>query len=262
MPPPKKSSKGVLFLAAVFLVPLIAASLVLVNSLSIDWTAPVCVVLRPVNGDGSTAVKEYLAGLKESAFKPAADFIHSEALTFGVKASKPLSVVLGDEVRRTLPQSPPDLGIAEKFQWAFIMKALTPKIRGVSDDINVFLVFYDPKSGNTLDSPVTVGAVFISLIELYADGQQQDEHNIVLARELLRMAGATDKINPETGQPLFPDGYAEPGRKPLYPQRYAEIMGGSRPVSQRRSVTPASLDEIIVGYQTAVELKWVDLPDD
>jgi hypothetical protein len=57
-----------------------------------------------------------------------------------------------------------------------------------------------------------------------------------------------------TGEPIFPDGYSEPDRKPLFPQKLAEIMGGRIPVNSYSSVMPDSLDECKIGRQTAEEI--------
>ncbi len=68
--------------------------------------------------------------------------------------------------------------------------------------------------------------------------------------------GATDKYDPATTQPRYPDGYADPGQSPLYPQRFAEIMGGRIPLSETQSETPHTLDLAIVGDRTAGEIHW------
>ena len=55
--------------------------------------------------------------------------------------------------------------------------------------------------------------------------------DMVIAHELLHTLGATDKYDLRTNQPAHPDGFAEPDREPLYPQSFAELMGGRIPVS-------------------------------
>ena len=51
---------------------------------------------------------------------------------------------------------------------------------------------------------------------------------MVIAHEFLHTVGATDKYDPATEQPQFPDGYGEPQRVPLVPTGEAEIMAGRR----------------------------------
>jgi hypothetical protein len=81
-------------------------------------------------------------------------------------------------------------------------------------------------------------------------------NNIVIAHETLHTVGATDKYDIRSGVPNFPAGYGEPDRKPLYPQRYAEIMAGQRALSEREQEMPLSLSNVIVGPETAAEIGW------
>ncbi len=88
------------------------------------------------------------------------------------------------------------------------------------------------------------------------------KNNVVIAHELLHTVGATDKYSPADNLPLFPIGYADPDRQPLYPQSMAEIMGGRIPVSETQAVIPKSLVQAMIGPQTALEINWIDLDDD
>jgi hypothetical protein len=56
--------------------------------------------------------------------------------------------------------------------------------------------------------------------------------------------------------PLYPSGYADPDRKPLYPQAEAEIMAGRRALSAQRFEMPPSLASVVVGPETAREIRW------
>ena len=57
-------------------------------------------------------------------------------------------------------------------------------------------------------------------------------------------------------QPRFPDGYGDPKQDPRYPQELAEIMAGRIAISRNESTIPASLDEVVIGEQTAQEIHW------
>jgi hypothetical protein len=81
-------------------------------------------------------------------------------------------------------------------------------------------------------------------------------NNIVVAHEMLHTLGATDKYDPNTGAPLFPSGFAEPDRRPLYPQDEAEIMAGRRALSAQDAQMPAGLSDVVVGAATAAEIRW------
>ncbi len=76
-----------------------------------------------------------------------------------------------------------------------------------------------------------------------------------IVHELMHTLGATDKYG-QANMPVHPQGYAEPYRDPLYPQRKAEIMGGRIPLSAHKSKMPEKLGEVVVGEYTATEIYW------
>ncbi|MEM7402301.1 MAG: hypothetical protein AAF304_10175, partial [Pseudomonadota bacterium] len=82
------------------------------------------------------------------------------------------------------------------------------------------------------------------------------QNNIVIAHELLHTVGASDKYG-ANGNPIPPDGLGEPDRKPLYPQRLAEIMAGTVASSATQSKMAKSLKTCVVGNRTAREIGWV-----
>jgi hypothetical protein len=77
----------------------------------------------------------------------------------------------------------------------------------------------------------------------------------VIAHELLHTLGATDKYGNDN-LPRLPDGYAEPDRQPLYPQTFAELMGGRIPVTASEAEIPESLQQVVIGPLSAAEIGW------
>lgn len=78
----------------------------------------------------------------------------------------------------------------------------------------------------------------------------------VVGHELLHTVGATDKYD-GAGHAVEPDGLADPGRVPRYPQDHAEWMVGEVAVGPGRGRLPATLDEMRVGDATAREIGWI-----
>ena len=78
----------------------------------------------------------------------------------------------------------------------------------------------------------------------------------MIAHELMHTIGASDKYDPVTTLPLFPQGYAAPDASPLFPQPAAEIMAGRIAVAADEAAMPAGLDDVIVGPATAAEVSW------
>ncbi len=112
------------------------------------------------------------------------------------------------------------------------------------------------RPGNVVDTirvgtlnQVTDAAKFSCPLVVFA----RQRNAVVIAHELLHTLGATDKYDPLSALPRFPEGYAEPQRTPRHPQALAEIMGGRIPVDDRRATIPDTLEQTRIGPRTAVE---------
>jgi hypothetical protein len=77
----------------------------------------------------------------------------------------------------------------------------------------------------------------------------------VVAHELMHTLGASDKYDAD-GRAVYPSGFAEPTRLPLYPQPGVEVMARNVPFSPRSERPPSTLDELFVGDTTAREIGW------
>ncbi|MFZ2404892.1 MAG: hypothetical protein WAW41_07120 [Methylobacter sp.] len=73
---------------------------------------------------------------------------------------------------------------------------------------------------------------------------------------MLHTVGATDKYDADNNA-VFPIGYADPAQSPLYPQSKAEIMVGRIPLSATTVRMADSLDQCVIGEQTAKEINWL-----
>lgn len=123
--------------------------------------------------------------------------------------------------------------------------------------IKLLLVYYDParpvdKHSDSFGSfRDHAGLVYVPL------SIAEIPHNVAeIAHELLHTFGAKDKYN-ESGA-VFPGGFAEPFRAPLFPQLYAEVMAGEVPMGPGRSRPVQNLGELRIGVETALEIGWVD----
>jgi len=124
------------------------------------------------------------------------------------------------------------------------------------EDIKIFVVLHDSDRNSSLYHSLGLEKGKIGLVNAYATKAYQGSNNFIIAHELLHTFGATDKYEWETNQPSLPDGYANPEQVPLYPQSYAEIMGGRIPYSESKSEIPTSLRQVVVGKLTATEIGW------
>ncbi|MNS62079.1 hypothetical protein D3C72_951270 [compost metagenome] len=97
----------------------------------------------------------------------------------------------------------------------------------------------------------------IGSVNLFATKTQASQNQVVIVHELLHGFGAQDKYDLKTGQPIYPLGFAQLEKIPLYPQNQAEIMGGRTALSEQSSKMPNNLQETIIGLPTAREIGWV-----
>ena len=80
---------------------------------------------------------------------------------------------------------------------------------------------------------------------------------VTVAHELSHVLGARDLYDPDTFLAQYPAGYVQPFARPLFPQRYAEIMAVDIPYSPTDEREVRSLDEVRVGYRTAADMGWI-----
>lgn len=127
----------------------------------------------------------------------------------------------------------------------------------VKPDIKLYLLFYNPEARKFLSHSTALYKGRIGRVNLFGDSSYAEQNLVIIAHELLHTLTATDKYNLATGLPLYPDGYAEPDKQPLHPQRHAELMGGYVPINENERKIPASLNQTLIGVMTAREIGWV-----
>ncbi len=233
----------------------------LARARAVSWKGTVLVAVYPANGDGSTATDAYLRTLTREDFKAIERFIATEAKRYGVGNLRPVEVVIGPALAGLPPAQPRDPGTFDAIVWSLKMRWWASRNDdlpgGAKPDVRMFAAYFDPTAHKTLPHSVGLERGLIGVANLFASDEMATRNNVVIAHELLHTLGATDKYDPATNQPRFPEGYAEPGRQPLLPQEHAEVMAGRTPLAPDRAETPESLDRVVVGPATANEIRWV-----
>ncbi len=225
-----------------------------------SWEKTLLVTVYPSNGDGLGKTAEYIRSLTKKDIEGVALFINSAARRYGVQDVQAIDVQLGAEDMGSPPRLPSSRNLFSNIYWSLYFRAWANfrlySSAGSVPDIALFVAFFDPESTQRLDHSIGLAGSMIASINAFADRQYQGSNNVVIAHELLHTAGATDKYDPGTNLPLFPIGFADPAKSPLYPQRQAEIMGGRIPVAADRAVMPTNLREMVIGPATALEINW------
>ena len=224
-----------------------------------SWETPVFVAVYPVNADGSEQAARYIQRLDEEAFAPIERFVRSESSRFGVDLHRPMYIELGDPVSLSPPAAPVGGSFLQRATW--ILKVRWWRWRfddqGMDPDVIVLARYHDPDNRQRLPHSTGVERIRVAIANLFATRAMQDQNRVVLLHEVLHTLGATDKYDLGTGQPAFPEGFAEPGRSPLYPQPTAEIMAGRIPVAENEARQAESLARVVVGPGTAAEIGWL-----
>lgn len=227
---------------------------------STDWDRPLLVVLYPINGDGSAAAGDAVAGLRVEDFHAIETFFAEEAAHYGLPLKEPVDIALGPVLNEQPPVPPHERSVPAVMWWSLKMRYWAWRVtdgNGPSADIRMFLLYYDPALQPRLPHSLGLQKGLLGVANVFASRRQREANNVVIAHEILHTVGATDKYDPRDNRPLFPAGYAEPGRSPRLPQVYAEIMAGRIPVSETRTIDAEGLDQAVIGEATAREIRWL-----
>lgn len=228
---------------------------------ALDWHKPFYVTVYPIAMDHTPTVQGYIQQLKTEDFLVVEDYFSTQAKRFNLSLNRPISVRLGEHVSEAPPE-PPSLDATTfdimvwslKFRW---FAWFHPGLMQASSDIKLYLLYFDPNLHTTLEHSTALNNGRIGLVNVYAKPEQHERNTVVLAHELLHTVNATDKYDLKSKLPIYPQGYAEPYRDPIYPQKQAEIMAGRVPIKAYRAEMAKNLSATLVGNQTAREIGWM-----
>jgi len=240
-----------------YLLAMVAFGTWLTRARTTDWTESLWVTVYPINGDGSEVATAYIDTLRGTDFDDIEAFFVDEAEYYDVALEMPVRLALGDEMADHPPDPPVSSQLFDVMAWSLRLRfwtAFADRSSPAPADVEIFLKYYDPDGSAQLPDSLGLQKGMIGIVNAFADADYAGSNNVIIAHELLHTLGATDKYNPQSNDPLYPDGYADPEAEPLYPQRAAEIMGGRIPVSKFESVVPRSLRWVVIGTLTAVEI--------
>ena len=227
---------------------------------SVEWkyTLPVNVYL--ISGDDSPVAADYLRTLNLENFKPIETFMRDEAARYGRTDYASIAIRLGGVIDNRPPAPPRNGNALEVIAWSLNMRWWAYRNTdtvGPGPQVKLFLLYFDPAQSKRLAHSTGLQKGLMGRVNVFATSSMAKQNNVVIAHEFLHTLGATDKYDPATNQPLFPDGYADPDLQPLLPQRFAEIMAGRTALSKTEAETPAALEDALIGNRTAREINWL-----
>ncbi|MGH8175123.1 MAG: hypothetical protein ACREV5_02535 [Steroidobacter sp.] len=226
---------------------------------STDWNIPLRVAVYPINGDGSDEAERFIRERNDDDYRALESFFETEAAHYGLTMERPVRFSTVQQLRESPPAIAPGAGALKIARWSLRTRYWawrTPEASGPPPDIKVFLLYHDPQRTPSLPHSTGLQKGLFAIVNAFADRGMLGSNDTVIAHELLHTLGATDKYELRTNQPTHPNGFAEPERQPLYPQSFAEVMGGRIPVSATEATMPESLRQVVVGATTAAEIGW------
>lgn len=228
---------------------------------STDWERPLWVAIYPINADNSPVTREYIRQLSLEDFTAIEEFMAEEAKEHGLTISKPMTIKLAPQVTSLPPEPPASAAVWEIMLWSLQLRYWAYNantFKGPAPHIRVFVKYYDVKDRQPLPHSIGLPQGMLGIVNAFADRKMTSSNAVVITHEVLHTLGATDKYDLNSGQPLYPDGFAEPALQPLRPQQLAEIMGGKIPLEDQKLAIPRGLHEVVVGKKTAREIRWIE----
>jgi hypothetical protein len=226
---------------------------------STRWQEPLFVSIFPIAADDSAITLRYMAALDRERFKPIDGFFAREAARYRLSIRDPVKTRLRAELHDRPPERAADSGLFATALWSLRLRYWAWRMSGhvnEPEDIRIFVLYHDPALTPAVPHSLGLTKGLIGVVYGFAAPDTDGQNNVVIAHELLHTVGATDKYSPGNDAPRFPDGYGDSAQVPLYPQRSAELMAGRRMLSADKWQQADSLDEVVIGPATALEIRW------
>lgn len=253
--------KKLRILILLFILLVVAVSTWLTKMRTTSWEKPLVVAVYPINGDGSERSAAYIENLSRDTFKDIETFFRDEAEQFRLVLKQPVEIVLGPVLSERPPAPPKDRNVLGVMWWSLKIRLWARQVAsdvGPPAHIQMFVLYNDPKLNPRVAHSLGLQKGLLGVVHAFAGERNTGGNNVVIAHELLHTVGASDKYDLQTTQPIFPIGYAEPDKQPVFPQEFAEIMAGRIPLSQTTAQQARDLHGVVIGEYTAAEIRWID----
>lgn len=236
-----------------------AVQITLLEQSNLEWKKGYYVALYPINADGSQEVNAYIKTLTQEDFETIPEYFAAQAAQYALPTKRPIEVILGDVITEVPPAPPKNGSIFEVIWWSLQFRVFSwthaPETK-IKPDIRLYLLYHNPETHDVLSHSTALSKGMVGRVNLFGDHSYHQQNMVIIAHELLHTVNATDKYSLGSNMPAFPDGYAEPDKKPRYPQKMAELMGGRIPLTETDAEIPETLADTLIGKRTAEEIGW------
>lgn len=227
-----------------------------------SWERPILVTVYPIAADDAPATLRFVKNIEASYFDEVNRFFAREALPYGFQVTPAFRFQLApptDQMPPPIPDlfSPVKIAVwSLKMRWWSWFEDFGNDL--VRPDVQMFVLYRGSSGDEEVSISVGMRKGRYGIVKAFARESMGSHNLIIFAHELLHVLGATDKYVMSSGEPQYPFGYAEPDKRPLFPQDKAEIMGGRIPLTAYSSAMPRSLDYCRIGRKTAEEIGFFD----
>ncbi|MCX9158402.1 hypothetical protein OPU71_19955 [Niveibacterium sp. 24ML] len=223
-----------------------------------DWQDTLHVAVYPINADGSAAAASRIAALDREQLLPIERFLADEARRYGVATMMPVRLTLQAALTAGPPAAPKNAGMLGAIIWSLKVRWWVWRLPTATPrpHVRLFVHYWDPSDGR-VPSSHGLERGQIAIAHVFASRAMQRSNDVVIAHEMLHALGASDKYDPASLEPIYPQGYAEPDAQPRLPQRFCELMAGRLPSESGPPEQAKSLDQCLIGAVTAREIGFV-----
>jgi hypothetical protein len=225
------------------------------------WDETLLVGIFPIDESGNSVARDYISQLSAKRIADIEEFLNLEAHEYGIGITRPVRVELYPPVVERPPTRSADSNVFQNMWWSLKLRMYARRASRASGkpppQIRIFVIYHDPTFTQAVPHSVGMQKGLVGVVHAFADASMTRTNSVVITHEILHTLGASDKYDPATLAPMYPIGYAEPDRTPRFPQPFTEIMAGRRAVDAGTYEMPESLDRVVVGEATALEIRWI-----
>ncbi len=226
-----------------------------------DWDETLYIGVFPIDEAENPVARAYIERLSAERIADIEEFLNQEAHEYGIAIARPVRVELYPPVLERPPERAADANIFQNMWWSLKVRMYARRASRASGkpppQVRIFVLYHDPTFSRSVPHSVGMQKGLVGVVHAFADAGMTRTNNVVITHEILHTLGASDKYDVETMAPLYPSGYAEPDKTPRFPQTFAEIMAGRLAIDARTFEIPESLDHVVVGEATALEIRWI-----
>jgi hypothetical protein len=226
------------------------------------WERPVLVTVYPLVVDDSRATLDYARSIDADYFRDVNLFFEKHSQPYGFEVTPAFRFQVAPVSTDLPPPIPGQFNTAAIAWWSLRMR-LWASMQGLFDglvepDIRMFVVLHGSNGNSEMGISVGMRKGRYGIVKAFAKENMTGSNLVIFTHEMLHVLGASDKYVLSTGDPIFPEGFADPDQRPLFPQKRAEIMGGGIPLNAYSSAMPESLAQCKIGRTTAVEIGFFE----